>query len=109
MLTFVRPIFSHGQQGVSKSGLTLREIGNHAIIYMLGTQPTLIEAEEPFREIMQDAFCVEPASGRTLHETSRLRLDMVYPVQYNLKVVNMGLIRDTAELARLEDCFARAT
>lgn len=72
-------------------------------------QPMLVAGEEQYESIMERPFSVRAATGRTLSSSSRVRFDMVYTIQYNLKVGNMGMIMGKEQVDRLIECWDRAS
>lgn len=101
------PVFSHGERGVSKPGLKPVEIKWHAVIHMDDKDPELLLEEAPWKLVMQSPFPVRTTRGgiHGLSATSRIRFDMTYPVQYNLDVCDIGVIKGEDQLKRLTQCW----
>lgn len=89
-----RPIFSYGGRGVSKPGLTEREVRNHAIIHLKDEDPTLVPGEHRWEQVLrtEDAFAVDPVRGVRLSSASRIRFNTPYTVRFNVKVMNIGRV-----------------
>ncbi|KAF2204022.1 hypothetical protein GQ43DRAFT_438338 [Delitschia confertaspora ATCC 74209] len=81
------PISTYGGQGTLKPGCNPAE---HAIVYIRGTTPRYLPGETG---MTIDPIAIDPAvPGTTLTPTSRVRLGMVFPVEMNVKVRNIGMV-----------------
>ena len=83
-------IYTYGEQGVLKIGLSDDDRNNHTVIYMSGERP----ADLPDLHLMDKEFiAVDPASpDQKLHRMSRLDFRRVYTVEHNVKVKNIGQV-----------------
>lgn len=59
--------------------------------------------------IIEEPFSVEPTRSSKPHYTSRIRFDTTYKIRYNLKVLELGTIKDEEELERLARCWQKAS
>ncbi|KAL1798130.1 hypothetical protein ACET3X_002167 [Alternaria dauci] len=81
------PINTYGQRGITKPGVDPAE---HAIIYSHGHSPRTLPGE---REMTIPPIPVVMNPGeQPLHEASRLWFGISYPVQYNIKVKDLGYV-----------------
>ncbi|KAF1832449.1 hypothetical protein BDW02DRAFT_529770 [Decorospora gaudefroyi] len=88
---FALPIFTYSGKGTKKSGVVVRE---HAIAYAYGSTPTLLPGEYPLEK---DPICIvmtAPANerGSTLSPSSRIYFGIHHPIQYNVKVKDLGYV-----------------
>ena len=89
ILTSLSPIFTYGNRATTKSGV---EPSEHAIIYILGTMPKLVLGEAPLEK---KSIAVVPAgSGVWLSPASRINFGIQHPIQHNVKVKDLGTVRD---------------
>ena len=92
-LTFLRPIQSHGGQGVSKKGL----VKNHYAIIYTGSKPPEPQPKERPRsrreKPLRDAIRVQPWDpNERLDPMSRLNFSRIYTLEKNVKVYDFGRI-----------------
>jgi hypothetical protein len=81
------PIFTYGNQGTLKAGVKAQE---HSIIYSEGQTPQLVQGEVG---ITKPSICVRMANGAPdLHIASRIYYGIHHPVQYNVKVKDLGQV-----------------
>ena len=79
------PIFTYGDRGTTKSGVVASE---HAIAYSHGYAPTLLVGESG---IMKAPICVVMTENeRPLSTSSRIYFGIHHPIQYNVKVKDLG-------------------
>jgi len=79
------PIFTYSGRATLKPGVRPDE---HAIAYSYGRQPELLEGEGPLRS---SSFCIRGADGTPpLQKASRIYFGIHHPIQYNVKVKNLG-------------------
>jgi hypothetical protein len=83
-------IYTYGEQGVLKSGLSDSDRKAHAVIHMTGARPTDLQDEHLMNK---EPIAVDPASpDQKLNEWSRLDFRRVYTVEHNVKVKNIGRV-----------------
>ncbi|KAH6865201.1 hypothetical protein BKA58DRAFT_322204 [Alternaria rosae] len=82
---FAVPIFTYYGKATTKSGVVADE---HAIAYSLGQQPQLVQGESPLRKAPIPIVMEE--NNRTLVPASRIYFAIHHPIQYNVKVKNLG-------------------
>jgi hypothetical protein len=83
-------IYTYGEQGVLKSGLSADDRKAHAVIYMTGARPTNLQDEHLMNK---EPIAVDPASpGQRLNKWSRLDFRRVHTVEHNVKVKNIGQV-----------------
>ncbi|KAH3953826.1 hypothetical protein HBH53_028300 [Parastagonospora nodorum] len=81
------PIFTYHGQGTLKSGVVPQE---HAIAYSYGTTPQLLPAEEP---LSKGPICIVTNEGeKSLSQASRIFFGIHHPIQYNVKVKDLGYV-----------------
>ncbi|KAF1941207.1 hypothetical protein EJ02DRAFT_455406 [Clathrospora elynae] len=84
---FAIPIFTYGSQGTKKSGVVANE---HAIAYSYGHQPTLLPGES---SMTKEPICiVMHGDERPLITSSRIYFGIHHPIQYNVKVKELGYV-----------------
>jgi hypothetical protein len=87
------PITTYGGRATAKQGCSPRE---HAIVYLSGKQPQTVRGEIPIRGeggMTKDPIEIKPAStNESLDIASRLRFDKTYPVEWNVKVKDIGRV-----------------
>lgn len=81
------PIFTYGGRGTTKPGVDTAE---HAIIYSHGQSPQLLPGEQEM-SIPPIPVVMNPGE-RPFDITSRLWFGISFPVQYNIKVKDLGYI-----------------
>ncbi|KAI4931249.1 hypothetical protein J4E85_003839 [Alternaria conjuncta] len=79
------PIFTYYGQATTKRGVRPDE---HAIAYSLGQQPQLVQGEAPLRKVPIPIEMEE--NNRALVPASRIYFAIHHPIQYNVKVKNLG-------------------
>jgi hypothetical protein len=85
---FKSPIFTYGNRGTTKPGVVPEE---HAIIYSYGDAPTLLPGEA---SLSKQPICVFMQQGETpLSRASRIYFGIHHPIQYNVKVKELGDVR----------------
>lgn len=83
----ISPIFTYSGKATLKRGVRPTE---HAVIHTSGCRPTLLEDETG---IVKDPIAVEtPLDQRPLHQASRIYFGIVHPIQYNVKVKDLGMV-----------------
>ena len=81
-------IYTYGEQGVLKSGLSDNDRKAHAVIHMTGERPTDLQDEHLMNK---EPIAVDPASpDQKLSKMSRLDFRRVHTVEHNVKVKNIG-------------------
>ncbi|CAN9415539.1 unnamed protein product [Alternaria alternata] len=81
------PIFTYGGQGTKKPGVVPRE---HAIVFSYGYQPMLLANETTLEK---EPVCVVMNPGeQALSTASRIFFGMQHPIQYNVKVKDLGYV-----------------
>jgi hypothetical protein len=89
---FPSPIFRYGMRATLKHGVIPNE---HAIAYSYGYSPQLLPGEQ---ELSKGPICIVMNTGeKPLSITSRIYFGIHYPIQYNVKVKDLGYV--------LEDCI----
>jgi hypothetical protein len=84
----ISPISTYSSRGTAKPGVNPKE---HAIVYMSGTSPTYLPGESP--SSMREPIEVVPTNGKeTLDRASRLRFGKTFPIEWNVKVKDIGRI-----------------
>ena len=81
------PIFTYYGQATTKHGVRPDE---HAIAYSLGQQPQLVQGESPLRKAPIPIVMEE--NNRALAPASRIFFAIHHPIQYNIKVKNLGYV-----------------
>lgn len=84
------PIITYGGRGVMKLGLQPQEIEAHAVIHDAKLRPDIPAAEAAL--LLKDPIGVDMQQGQTLAPTSRINFGKVHTVEWNLKVMNVGLV-----------------
>jgi hypothetical protein len=81
------PISTYSGRGTLKRGCIPAE---HAVIHMKGTTPVRFLGENG---MTVEPIAVEPAEpGLTLEAASRVRLGKLYPIEWNVKVKDIGKV-----------------
>ncbi|CAO2654004.1 Nn.00g107370.m01.CDS01 [Neocucurbitaria sp. VM-36] len=81
------PIFSYSGQGTLKNGVVPDE---HAIAYSYGQYPQLIPGEQ---QLSKTPICVVMNQGeQALSRASRIYFGIHHPIQYNVKVKDLGYV-----------------
>ena len=84
------PISTYSKRGVTKPGLNPSE---HAIIYFSGTTPQYVEGEYE-KGMDKEPIEVEPSEqGAVMDSASRIRFGKIYPVEFNVKVKDIGRVK----------------
>lgn len=82
-----RPIFTYSNQGTLKKGVAPQE---HAIAYSWGQQPQLLQNEA---QLTKEPICiVTHDESRPLAIESRIYFGIHHPIQYNVKVKDLGYV-----------------
>jgi len=79
------PIFTYYGSATTKHGVVPDE---HAIAYSLGQQPQLVQGESPLQKA--PILIVMEEDNRALVPASRIHFAIHHPIQYNVKVKNLG-------------------
>ncbi|OAP64079.1 hypothetical protein AYL99_00051 [Fonsecaea erecta] len=88
------PINSYNSQGTTRKSFDDQDRQAHSIIYMKGTEPTLLTNEPP---MMKTPIEVDGAGeNKKLHEASRIRFDKVSTIEHNVKVDNVGRVSEAS-------------
>jgi len=82
---FGSPIFTYNGRATTKQGVNPAE---HAIAYSLGQQPELVSGESPLQK--HPIPIVMEENNRPLVSASRIYFAIHHPIQYNVKVKNLG-------------------
>jgi hypothetical protein len=86
-LTGTSPIFTYGNRGTTKRGVRAEE---HGIIYSWGNTPQLVQGESG---ITKQSIGVQMSDGvPDLHISSRVYYGLHHPIQYNVKVKDIGQV-----------------
>ncbi|OCK79970.1 hypothetical protein K432DRAFT_393456 [Lepidopterella palustris CBS 459.81] len=81
------PIFTYNERGTLKQGCKASE---HAIVYLVGSTPTLLEGETG---ITKKPIGIVPIDSTVqMHIASRIRFGKVYPIEWNVKVKDLGSV-----------------
>ncbi|KAA8626975.1 hypothetical protein A1F94_002029 [Pyrenophora tritici-repentis] len=83
---YALPIFTYGKQGTRKPGVVPSE---HAIAHSYGYQATLLPGEA---ELEKDPICIVSPDGAPLSTASRIYFGIHHPIQYNVKVKDLGYV-----------------
>lgn len=84
------PIFTYSNRATTKEGVRPEE---HGIVYSYGQEPKLVTDE---KGIVKPSIAIEMASGESiLHIASRIYYGIHHPVQYNVKVKDIGHVIDS--------------
>ncbi|KAF2625107.1 hypothetical protein BU25DRAFT_372725 [Macroventuria anomochaeta] len=84
---FACPIFTYSQRGTTKNGVRASE---HAIVHSWGKSPQLIQGEIG---ITKPSIAIVMAEGvPPLHFASRIYFGIHHPIQYNVKVKDIGYV-----------------
>jgi hypothetical protein len=85
------PISTYGGQGVLKHGLSLSEMKAHAVIYSSNTSPKIDYRDKHL--MAKKPIAVDMASKeQKLDPMSRLNFSKPYSVEWNVKVMNIGMV-----------------
>lgn len=79
-------ISTNGNRGTAKSLLDHRE---HSIIYTSEDPPSKLPEE---KKLTKDPIHVVPFNGHLLEATSRVNFAKAYPVEHNVKVLEVGTV-----------------
>ena len=83
-------IYTYGEQGVLKSGLSADDRKAHTVIHMTGERPTDLQDEHLMNK---EPIAVDPASpDQKLNKWSRLDFRRVHTVEHNVKVKDIGQV-----------------
>jgi hypothetical protein len=87
MLTMTSPIFTYSKRGTLKRGVKAEE---HGVIYSEGRTPSLLQGEFG---ITKPSICVQMTNGTPdLDPSSRVYYGIHHPIQYNVKVKDIGQV-----------------
>ncbi len=95
------PILTYQMQGTTKSGIKSQD---HAIIYMDGTEPTLLEGEEHLS--LQPIKAIGRNPRVALEPASRINYSKTYTVEHNLEVHFIGHIAPESRFQFVADLDA---
>ncbi|KAF7455399.1 hypothetical protein PtrSN002B_011703 [Pyrenophora tritici-repentis] len=85
------PIFTYSGRATTKSGVVP---GEHSIVYSRGTDPTLLNGEYG---ITKPPIVVDMTAGENyLQFASRIYFGIHHPIQYNVKVKDVGQVPEEA-------------
>ncbi|CAN9198714.1 unnamed protein product [Alternaria alternata] len=81
------PIFTYNNQGTKKPGVVPSE---HAIAFSYGYQPLLLPGEA---ELEKEPICIVMSQqDQVLSTASRIFFGIQHPIQYNVKVKDLGYV-----------------
>ncbi|KAF1848718.1 uncharacterized protein K460DRAFT_403990 [Cucurbitaria berberidis CBS 394.84] len=83
---FAIPIRTYGKEGTAKPGVIPQD---HSIAYQYGSFPQRVSGEE---QLSNDAICLVMNNGESLDVASRINFGTHYPVEYNVKVKDLGYV-----------------
>lgn len=83
---FAVPIFTYSNQGTKKPGVVPDE---HSIAFAYGQEPRLLPGEQP---LSKSAICIVMNEGEGLVRASRIFFGIHHPIQYNVKVKDLGYV-----------------
>jgi hypothetical protein len=87
---FSSPIFTYGNRATTKKGVVPDE---HAIAYSYGNSPQLLYGEQ---ESSKEPICIVMSPGeRPLSMASRIYFGIHHPIQYNVKVKDLGYVLES--------------
>ncbi|KAF2469462.1 uncharacterized protein BDR25DRAFT_304534 [Lindgomyces ingoldianus] len=81
------PISTYSGRGTTKPGCNPAE---HAIIYFQGSSPQYVQGEYGNGMVKEPIEVTPATSGLTMAPASRLRFGKIYPVEWNVKVKDIG-------------------
>jgi hypothetical protein len=84
------PIFAYSGRATLKPGVVPQE---HAVLYSWGQQPQLLSGES--NRVMPEIPMVNTRAVPPLPATSRIYLGIHHPIQYNVKVKDVGYVPGT--------------
>jgi hypothetical protein len=82
------PVFTYGKQGTLKHGVVTEE---HAIAYSYGYSPQMLVGEKQFTK---SPIAIVTNKGEVLSGPSRIYFGIHHPIQYNVKVKDLGFVHD---------------
>jgi hypothetical protein len=85
------PINTYNHQGVAKKGLSTQDRIAHCVIYMDDTEP-MIDPEEQGLMVKKSIAVTAANPEQKLDRMSRLNFGKVYSVEWNVKVMNVGIV-----------------
>ena len=81
------PIFTYNNRATLKPGVVPDE---HAVAYSYGSQPALLPGEPPLKK---RPICIIPTyKEQTLSPAARIFFGVHHPIQYNVKVKDLGSV-----------------
>ncbi|CBY02422.1 hypothetical protein IAQ61_007012 [Plenodomus lingam] len=88
------PIFTYSNQGTTKPGVVPEE---HSIAYSFRSTPRLLPGEQ---QLSKRPICIVMNEGERLVPASRIFFGIHHPIQYNVKVKDLGFVhqRDMSNL-----------
>jgi hypothetical protein len=87
MANFPSPIFTYSGQGTMKRGVNP---GEHAIAYGYGSVPQQLQGEQI---LAKGPICIVATDNhRPMSKAARIRFGIYHPVQYNVKVKDIGYV-----------------
>jgi hypothetical protein len=81
------PIFTYGQRGCTKNGIITSE---HAIAYSWNDTPKIVQGETGFTKPHVPVVMADGVPN--LHFASRIYFGIQHPIQYNVKVKDIGYV-----------------
>ena len=81
------PIFTYGQRGCTKNGIITSE---HAIAYSWNDTPKIVQGETGFTKPHVPVVMTDGVPN--LHFASRIYFGIQHPIQYNVKVKDIGYV-----------------
>jgi hypothetical protein len=85
---FACPILTYNGRGCTKNGVVASE---HAIAYTWNDTPRFVQGEAGFTKPGVPVVMADDVSN--LHFASRINFGIEYPIQYNIKVKDIGYVR----------------
>ncbi|KAK8205237.1 hypothetical protein IWZ01DRAFT_486032 [Phyllosticta capitalensis] len=85
------PVSTYGNRGVNKPGV---EPEAHAVVHMTNSVPVWLHGERE-RGMIKEPIAVVPANDAvSLTPASRINFSLAHPIQYNVKVKDLGRVSD---------------
>ena len=85
------PIRTYNYQGVAKKGPSTQDREAHCLIYMDNTDPA-IDPKEKGLMAKKPIAVTASSPEQKLHKMSRLNFGKVYSIDWNVKVMGMGMV-----------------
>lgn len=83
------PIKTYSGRGLTKRGLTQKDIHDHAIIHTESVEPKQVP-DEPISN--KRPISMRPARTQRLNPASRINFAKIYTIEHNSKVMDIGMI-----------------